>query len=103
MRPNGSLDNVAPALVTTEDSEVRIFPNPVAGDQLRLQYPVTVEGTVVFRCFDALGRRVLTAAFSVPVGLNVLDIMVPTLRPGLYVLRWEDAQGRTGNQKFIRQ
>jgi len=38
----------------------------------------------------------------VPVGLNVLVLSLPAMRPGLYVLRWQDAQGHTGSRKFTR-
>jgi hypothetical protein len=101
-RPDGTLDNAAPQLVSTESSAVSIFPNPVSGDYLRLLYPAPAEGVVTFRCYDTLGRRVLTTALNTTAGLSVLNLMVTDLRPGLYVLRWQDAQGRTGNQNFVR-
>ncbi|HEX8656015.1 MAG TPA: T9SS type A sorting domain-containing protein, partial [Hymenobacter sp.] len=105
VRPDGSLDNVAPAVLTTEgvNATVSIFPNPVSGDQLLLQYPAALEGTTVFRFYDVLGRRVRTASTSVVVGLNVLPLSVAGLVPGFYVLRWQDAQGGTGSRKFVRQ
>ncbi|GAB3874708.1 hypothetical protein GCM10028824_28420 [Hymenobacter segetis] len=101
-RPDGSLDNPAPVALSSESAGVSIFPNPVTASQLRLQYPASADGTVIFWVFDALGRRILATALSVPTGLNVLNLNLPDTRPGLYVLRWQDAQGRTGNQKFIR-
>jgi hypothetical protein len=101
-RPDGSLDNAAPALVSTEGSDVSIFPNPVAGDYLSLQYPSAAGSTVTFRVYDALGRRVLTTALNTIAGLSVLSIPLPSLRPGLYVLSWQDAQGSAGTRKFVR-
>jgi hypothetical protein len=101
-RPDGSLDNAAPALVSTEGSDVSIFPNPVTGDFLSLQYPATADGAVTFRIYDALGRRVLTTALNTAAGLSVLNIPLPSLRPGLYVLSWQDSQGSTGTRKFVR-
>ncbi|GAB3581683.1 hypothetical protein GCM10027345_24730 [Hymenobacter daeguensis] len=103
LRPDGSRDNAAPALVSTEGNEVSIFPNPVADAFLRLQYPATADGAVTFRVYDALGRRVLTTALNALAGLSILNIPLPSLRPGLYVLGWQDAQGRTGTRKFVRQ
>jgi len=102
MRPDGTLDNAAPALASTEGSELSIFPNPVADDFLRLQYPAAADGLVTFRCYDALGRRVLTTALNVSGGLSLLNVPLPSLRPGLYVLSWQDTQGRTGTRKFVR-
>jgi hypothetical protein len=103
LRPDGSTDNAAPALVNPEGNDVSIFPNPVIDNQLSLQYPASATGTVSFLFYDALGRRTLAFGLTVPVGLNMLNFDVANLRPGLYVLRWQDAQGRTGSQKFVRQ
>ncbi|MBH8559415.1 T9SS type A sorting domain-containing protein [Hymenobacter negativus] len=102
-RPDGSLDNAAPVVLSSESASVSIFPNPVTESRLRLQYPAAADGTVIFWVFDALGRRILASAQNVPTGLNVLTLNLPATRPGLYVLRWQDAQGRTGSQRFIRQ
>ncbi|MBO2012338.1 T9SS type A sorting domain-containing protein [Hymenobacter negativus] len=102
LRPDGTRDNAAPVLASTEGNELSIFPNPVADNYLRLQYPAAADGAVVFRVYDALGRRVLSTALSSTTGLNILNIPLPSLRPGLYVLSWQDTQGRTGTRKFIR-
>ena len=101
-RPDGSLDSAAPLVLSTDGAAVSIFPNPVATNQLRLQYPAPADGTVLFWVYDMLGRRLLVAALSVPTGLNVLALPLPAAQPGLYVLRWQDAQGHTGSQKFTR-
>ena len=102
LRPGGSLDNAAPVAVSTNAAEVSIFPNPVVGDQLQVQYPAGAEGTVIFRVYDALGRRVRSAAQAVPVGLNVLNFPLIGIVPGFYVLRWQDAQGHFGSRTFVR-
>ncbi|MDB5270444.1 MAG: hypothetical protein JWP58_3484 [Hymenobacter sp.] len=101
-RPDGSLDNAAPVVLSSESAGVSIFPNPVTTPHLRLQFPASADGTVIFWVFDVLGRRILALAQSVPTGLNVLTLTLPDTRPGLYVLRWQDAQGHTGSQKFTR-
>ena len=104
VRPDGSLDNVAPALLTTEGvvPSVVILENPVPGDQLRLQYPADADGNVTFLFYDALGRRVRVSGLNTAAGLNILTLDVTGLTPGFYVLRWRDAQGRTGSRKFVR-
>ncbi|WP_216688118.1 T9SS type A sorting domain-containing protein [Hymenobacter siberiensis] len=101
-RPDGSLDNAVPVVISSESASVSIFPNPVTDSRLRLQYPASADGTVIFWVYDMLGRRIMATALSVPVGLNVLTLNLPATQPGLYVLRWQDAQGRTGSQKFTR-
>ena len=100
-RPDGTLDSAAPVALSTE-ANVGIFPNPLVGDQLRLQYPAGAEGAVTFRLFDMLGRQVRAVVLSVRVGLNILELNAGGLAPGLYVLRWQDAQGDRGSQKFVR-
>ncbi|MCC3154357.1 T9SS type A sorting domain-containing protein [Hymenobacter sp. BT770] len=104
-RPDGSLDNVAPALLSTEGTSaaVVVFPNPATEDQLQVQYPATLEGTVVFRFYDSVGRRIRTTSIATVAGLNILPLNIAGLRPGFYVLRWRDAQGNTGSRKFVRQ
>ena len=102
-RPTGPADSVAPIALSPDGNTVSIFPNPVASDQLRLQYPAAAAGTVAFRFTDALGRYVRGLSLSAPAGLSVLTLGVAGLKPGLYVLHWQDAQGQSGNQKFVRQ
>ena len=103
-RPNGSLDNVAPVFISTEGASTTasIFPNPVTGDVLRLQYPTAADGAVVFRIYDRLGRRLLTTTATLTTGLNVVPLSLANLIPGFYILRWQDAQGQTGSRKFVR-
>ncbi|MBF9219489.1 matrixin family metalloprotease [Hymenobacter ruricola] len=104
LRPDGSLDNVAPAVLSTDgaNATISIFPNPVSDDVLRVQYPAAAETTVTFRIFDRLGRRARASLLSLPVGLNVVPLSIAGLAPGLYVLFWQDAQGRTGSSRFVR-
>ncbi|MBF9141636.1 T9SS type A sorting domain-containing protein [Hymenobacter properus] len=104
LRPDGTLDNVAPALITTEGASATasIFPNPVTDDVLRLQYPAAADGAVVFRIYDRLGRRLSTTSTTLSAGLSVVPLNVASLIPGLYILRWQDAQGKTGSRRFVR-
>ena len=103
VRPDGSLDNAAPVLLSSEGATAGIFPNPVVGDVLQLQYPAAAAGAVTFRIYDELGRLVRAASLGVATGLNLLSLEVAGVRPGLYLLRWQDAQGGTGSRKFVRQ
>jgi hypothetical protein len=104
-RPDGSLDNTVPTVISSEgaNATVSIFPNPVVrGQQAQLQYPAAVEGAVVFRFFDTLGRRVLTQSLNTTAGLNVFPLSLDSLIPGFYVMSWQDTQGKTGSLKFVR-
>ena len=102
VRPDGSRDNAAPIALSADGDRVSLFPNPVADDQLRLQYPASAAGAVVFRFNDALGRQVRAISLNAPAGLSVLNLDIAGLAPGFYVLRWRDAQGQAGSRKFVR-
>ena len=102
LRPDNSLDNAAPILVSSEASQISLFPNPVVGNELMLQYPAAADGTVIFRFYDALGRRVRSTSLLASAGLSVLSLQVAGMAPGFYVLQWQDAQGNTGNLRFVR-
>ena len=103
VRPDGSLDNAAPVLLSSEGATVDIFPNPVADEVLQLQYPAAATGLAIFRVYDEQGRLVRATGLNVMVGLNLLSLDVAGVRPGLYLLHWQDAQGGTGSRKFMRQ
>ena len=102
LRPDGSRDNAASLVLSSDGTTVILFPNPVADDQLRLQYLASVTKAVVFRFNDALGRQVRAVSLNVLAGLSVLNLDIAGLAPGFYVLRWQDAQGQTGSRKFVR-
>ena len=103
VRPDGSLDTAAPVLLSAEGATVGIFPNPVAGNALQLQYPAAAAGVVTFRVYDEQGRLVRAVSLNVAAGLNLLSLEVAGVRPGLYLLRWQDAQGGSGSRKFMRE
>ncbi|GAA4028363.1 hypothetical protein GCM10022409_10580 [Hymenobacter glaciei] len=103
VRPDGSLDNAAPVLLSSEGAIASIFPNPVTGDFLQFQYPAVAAGIVTFRVYDELGRLVRAVNLNVSAGLSLRSFDVIGVRPGLYLLRWQDSQGGTGSQKFMRE
>jgi hypothetical protein len=102
-RADGSLDYAEPVALSTEEATaVIVFPNPVLGGQLRLQFPAAEAGTLSIRVYDELGRQQQRSTFFAQPGLNVLTLNIDKLNPGFYVLRWRDAQGREGSRKFVR-
>ncbi|MDQ2794573.1 MAG: T9SS type A sorting domain-containing protein [Bacteroidota bacterium] len=103
LRPDGSLDNAAPVLLSSEGATAIIFPNPVVGNLLQFQYPAAAAGVAAFRVYDEQGRLVRAVALNVLAGLSLLSLEVAGVRPGLYLLRWQDAQGGTGSRKFVRE
>jgi hypothetical protein len=103
-RPDGSVDYAAPVPINPGEvnPDVALFPNPVVGEVLRLQYPTSTEGSLSLRLYDELGRLVRQRSTTVRAGLNVLSLDATGLAPGFYLLRWTDAQGQEGSRRFSR-
>lgn len=104
-RPDGSLDSTAPVAVSADvlTNGPQLFPNPVAGDQLRFAYPASAAGSLIFVLYDELGRFHRVSAAPLRAELNVLSLNVAGVAPGFYVLTWRDAQsGRHGSQRLVR-
>lgn len=102
---NGLALPAAPVGVRATDSgpTLAIFPNPATGTSVMLEYnaPAASEQLEV-RIFDAIGRYYGGRRLTVPQsGINTLPLALPTLRPGWYVLRWDDG-GRHGTVPFVR-
>ncbi|MDO7884775.1 T9SS type A sorting domain-containing protein [Hymenobacter cheonanensis] len=93
-RPDGTTDYAAPLPLTTDAAAAAsVFPNPVAGNQLQLVYPVAASGDLVLRFYDELGRYIRGQRLAVQAGLNVLTLDVTGFRPGFYILRLTTDQG----------
>lgn len=103
VRPDGSRDYAAPLPVTAgAGATALLFPNPVTGTQLNLQYAAATNAPLVYGIYDELGRRYRLAAAAVLPGLNVLTFDVTTLPPGFYIFRWQNERGAYQSQKFLR-
>ncbi|WP_375416299.1 matrixin family metalloprotease [uncultured Hymenobacter sp.] len=102
---NGTLDSTAPLAFSAEvlAEGPQLFPNPVAGNELRFLYPASEAGRLIFVFYDELGRYHRAVATPLRAELNVLSLSVAGLRPGFYVLTWRDPQtGRHGSQRLVR-
>lgn len=104
LRPDGTRDYAAPLPVAPDAAPVAaLFPNPVTGTQLNLQYPAgTAVTALVYSIYDELGRRYRLAAAAVQPGLNVLTFDVGALPRGFYIFRWQNGQGNNQSRKFLR-
>ncbi|AMJ64158.1 T9SS type A sorting domain-containing protein [Hymenobacter sp. PAMC 26628] len=104
LRPDGTRDYAAPLPVAPDAAPMAdLFPNPVTGTQLSLQYPAGANVTALtYSIYDELGRRYRLAAAAVQPGLNVLTFDVGALPRGFYIFRWQDGQGNNQSRKFLR-
>ena len=77
-----------------------LYPNPAAGAEARLLLPAGPGGGSV-AVYDALGRVVarqaVRGAATAPVALAVAG-----LPPGLYLVHYQDANGRTATARLLR-
>ncbi|MCC2545979.1 matrixin family metalloprotease [Hymenobacter sp. BT175] len=105
-RPDGSLDNVAPQAVTAAGgvlTQLQVFPNPVADENLMLQFDGGIKaGQVTVFLYDALGRYQRGIQLDYNSGINILTLNVGGLHAGWHLLRWRDSEGKTGYTPFIK-
>ncbi|GAA4002755.1 hypothetical protein GCM10022408_12770 [Hymenobacter fastidiosus] len=104
-RPDGTLDPAVPLATTDEaaaNDQLVVFPNPVRGGLLQLQFPASATGTLSVFLYDALGRYYRGQGVEIAAGLNIRSLNVDALHPGWYLLRWRDQAGKTGTTRFIK-
>ncbi|HEX8425899.1 matrixin family metalloprotease [Hymenobacter sp.] len=105
-RPNGALDTAAPLAAygdAATASQPQLFPNPAGATGLRLQYPATAAGRLTVSVVDAIGRQHSLLGIDYQPGLNFLAIPTASLRPGWYVLRLRNPEGKLTNLPFLRK
>ncbi|GAA3945173.1 IPT/TIG domain-containing protein [Hymenobacter algoricola] len=102
--PASTLDAAAPLPVSTEAeaADLIVFPNPIRGGLLQLQFASAAAGELSVFLYDEVGRFHRSAAFDVQAGLTIRSLSVDELRPGWYLLQWRDQTGRTGVARFIK-
>lgn len=105
-RPDGSLD-AARALLASSDAAALaglvVFPNPFqrSGPALRLQYGAgSTAGSLTVRIYDTVGRYLGGRRLDYTPGLNLLSYVLPSLKSGLYLLRWTDSNGPKGTTRL---
>ena len=103
--PNGLALPTAPIGIRPEGGSptLAVFPNPATGNTITLEYDAPAATTALeVRLYDAIGRSYGGQRLTVPQsGINTLRFGLPTLRPGWYVLRWDDG-ARHGAAPFVR-
>lgn len=74
----------------------RVFPNP-ATDQVTVQLLGTPESAITVTVLDATGRTVRPPEVLPRTPSPAIELQVGELRPGLYVLKIDDALGRSSS------
>ncbi|MFZ1615771.1 MAG: T9SS type A sorting domain-containing protein, partial [Flavobacteriales bacterium] len=71
--------------------EFSLYPNPTAGDVL-LEYTSEGDGQVEIAVMDAVGKTVYNNSTLVAAGDNSIELALPELPNGLYLLRVVDGE-----------
>ena len=78
--------------LTNDQDGPKVYPNP-AIDQLNVQLPQDVEGTITLQIWDVL-RRVVKEEIYPAANQSVLRIRLNDLQPGQYVLKMQGKRFR---------
>ncbi|MBI3138985.1 MAG: T9SS type A sorting domain-containing protein [Sphingobacteriales bacterium] len=85
----------------TTDALTRLYPNPVSGNTLYLDYHCVKEGTYLFRVFNASGIQVKSMSVYCKPGSQMIEINFKHLPPGMYTISYPAANNR--GVQFIKQ
>ena len=86
------------AVEFTDDVAISVSPNPVSNDFINLNYTTINKGSVQIEIIDVQGRLVTTQVMNVSRGETAINIDLPELSTGVYVLRTL----QDGNSKMLR-
>ncbi len=88
--------------VTTRESAVRIYPNPVA-DMATIAYDLKAQGNVTFEIFDITGKVLGQRSFSKQTaGEHLFSLPVDQLAPGAYFIKMTSGQS-VETARFIKK
>lgn len=82
------------------DGQVRLFPNPVAG-QLQLEFRMEQPGEAQYRIVNPEGRQLRSQNLNLGAGAQRLEIPVSELPAGMYVLQLQH-NGRLTTTRFVK-
>ncbi len=90
-----------PSLVK-ESVIFKAYPNPVE-DKLTLNIKSRANQQLYINVFDAMGRKLLTNAYSLTYGENIFEIPAERWAPGIYFLAYQSGNGESGTIKLVRK
>ena len=93
--------NRAPNEAADEEKEIAIYPNPVSGDLIKLDYPSTSTQSIEINIYNSEGAKVSSATAAANSGNNTYDLNISKLKNGLYVIRVL-SQGQVFVKKFVK-
>ncbi len=91
---------VVSARLEGQNSSVKLYPNPSAG-QVTMEWYAIADETLSVEVFSETGRLMLNREFEVQKGNNPLKLDLQDFPPGLYLLRATSA-GTTFSGKILR-
>jgi len=94
--------NTASVNFAKDNSLMVLYPNPTK-DVLNIEYTSERAGKLELQVIDSKGAVMMKQNLSVSAGTNLETINVSMLSQGMYILRYQDADGSVSFTKFIKQ
>ena len=94
--------NIAAVNFAKDNSMMVLYPNPTK-DVLNIEYTSERAGKLELQVIDSKGAVMIKQNMSVSTGRNLETINVSMLSQGMYILRYQDADGNASFTKFIKQ
>lgn len=90
-------------LVSGEQPAISAYPNPVAGNSLRLRIQAAKEEVVAVHLLDAMGRLLDEHNLLIQEGYNEADLDITELQSGICLIRITTADGYVQNLRVVKQ
>lgn len=94
--------NIAAVNFAKENSLMVLYPNPTK-DVLNIEYTSERSGKLELQVIDSKGAVMIKQNMSVATGRNLETINVSMLSQGMYILRYQEADGSVSFTKFVKQ
>ncbi|MBN8702275.1 MAG: T9SS type A sorting domain-containing protein [Bacteroidetes bacterium] len=92
----GSGTCIATSVNDTEASSLKVFPNPVSGDNFEVSFFNTKEQSITLKIYEVTGRNcVFTTVYNFRIGENLISVNLKdvALAKGVYILLLETESG----------
>ncbi len=97
-----TFSNIAAVSFDKDQNMMMIYPNPTSS-QLNLEYNSAVAGNLMMQFIDSKAAIVMTKKVLAGIGRTVMNIDVSKFANGVYLIRYVEADGKTGSVKFIKK
>jgi hypothetical protein len=99
---NLSFDNLITSVPeqSIKSMEINVFPNPAYNS---IMVSAKWKGLLKLKILDASGKKVLINNEAIPADGSVISVSLTMLKPGLYLLIFQDENGIISTKQFIKK